>query len=474
MEPYTVSEFNFEHSENVFFVIMYLLNAVISLLFGLCLLLPFMNSKMDQLTENNKSANLRDNPILIKLSVAAILAFLYILASTIKIIVQLTRNHNVFIVTRLIYHLLVLGIFNGYIAYTMFKEIRKKQDQNNQNNTCCTCMSIFRKFIDYCKKHDNIILFSSVNILSLALILLSLSVFPTLLLLFAHPENTFALIVIHIALFYTETVIGAYVIERLYRFTRLCTCTCCTSNTICCVRLWKTKNGYHQVPGHSYSTSIDKGPSQEKASSTSTGTSVEINAGTTSISFQRDQGTSAKSFHLRDYSKSETDEEDLQLSTKASDSQPEDKEKMKERTQEDTGTCAKDCLLFWGILALVIMLILVYFSLVWLYQFLILRNASSNVAFDMIIQYIPGVAIAALGFLVSKTSDKETIMNGKNAKRWLKLGELLDMDDKDLKKVQVLDENKKKQIESLQKVFKHDELLKKLTELQQTIESRFK
>ena len=40
-------------------------------------------------------------------------------------------------------------------------------------------------------------------------------VFPTLLLLFAHPMNTFSLIVIHVALFYTETMAGVLFMEQL-------------------------------------------------------------------------------------------------------------------------------------------------------------------------------------------------------------------------------------------------------------------
>ena len=54
-----------------------------------------------------------------------------------------------------------------------------------------------------------------VGLLTLAIMLLILSIFPTLLLFFAHPMNTLALLVIHIALFYTETITNMLVIERL-------------------------------------------------------------------------------------------------------------------------------------------------------------------------------------------------------------------------------------------------------------------
>ena len=469
---------------------MYFLNAVISLLFGFCLLLPFMNSKIDYyLTKNNKGTDLWDDPVQVKLFVAAILACLYILATTIIIIIQLShsRNHNVFIFIRFAYYLLVLGLFFNYIVLVCVLNTEKKEEsgEGHVQETCCTYLSLCCTHLSHlCCTHLSL---SVINLLPLALILLSLSVFPTLLLLFAYPENTFALIVIHVALFYTETVIGAYVIERLNRFTQryLCTCSCCTSNTICCDRLRKTRDGYDQLAGSdsSTSTNTNDGPLPEIDSTTSQShaaaeTSVQLPAVTTVIScYQRDQEPSAKPLEVQNSSEFKNGK-DLQLPTKVKDNQPQDKEKNeKERMQQDTVntcSCSRNCLLFCGIIALVTVLVSVYFSLVWLYQFLILRNASSNEAFDMIVKYIPSVAIAALGFLVSKTNNQETV-NGKNARRWLKLGELLDMDmsEDDPQKENGLDENKKNQIKCLQKVFKHDELLNKLTELQQTIENRF-
>ena len=322
MEPYTVSEFNLEHGENIFFVIMYILNAVISLLLGFCLLLPFMNSKINYLTKNNKGTDLCDNPVQVKFLVAAMLAFLYIPASTIIIIDQLIRHPNVFIVIRLVYYVLVLvfGLF-GYevlvcICHCAMKEKGEGLEQNKESKKC-TCLSL------------------SVKVLSLALILLSLSVFPTLLLLFAHPENTFALIVIHVALFYTETVIGAYIIERMNR----CIRPCCRTSSCC------------QTGDRTY---------------------VE----------------------MQEFKAEKEDPQQALLGN---------------TDNKESNTRAGKCLLIVGIIFLVAVLVSIYFSLVWLYQFVILRNASSNVAFDMIIRYIPGVAIAALGFFVSKTNKQETI-----------------------------------------------------------------
>ena len=327
---------------------------------------------MNHLTKNNTGTSLWDDPIQVKLFVAAILAGLYILASTFKVIIELaiSKNHNVFIVMRLVYYLLVLNIFYGYYMLRyLLKRIREQEQEQNEETKIN-------------EKH-NIILFVSVKVLSLALILLSLSVFPTLLLLFAHPENTFALIVIHVALFYTETMIGVYIIERLNR------------------RHTTNRNGYIEL----------KDVPDDNTVNHQTGTE-EGQPGTGVMLFQLISGSSA----------------------------------------------------------LIIVLISIYFALIGLYQFLIVRNASSNVAFDMVIQYVPSIAIGALGFFVSKTNNQET-MNSKNAKRWLQLGELLDTDTSkdDSNKKMDLDENKKNQIKCLQKVFKQDKLLEKLTQLQQTI-----
>ena len=53
-----------------------------------------------------------------------------------------------------------------------------------------------------------------VRLLTLTIVFLILSVFPTLLLFFAHPMNTFTLLVIHVALFYIETIIGMLGIKQ--------------------------------------------------------------------------------------------------------------------------------------------------------------------------------------------------------------------------------------------------------------------
>ena len=61
------------------------------------------------------------------------------------------------------------------------------------------------------------------------IVLIILSIFPTMLLLFAQPANTFALLLIHVALFYTETVAGILVIEQLNTNIYMYKSCCCVS-----------------------------------------------------------------------------------------------------------------------------------------------------------------------------------------------------------------------------------------------------
>ena len=64
-----------------------------------------------------------------------------------------------------------------------------------------------------------------------------------------------------------------------------------------------------------------------------------------------------------------------------------------------------------------------YVSVICFYQFLFLRNLSSNnLGVDIIIKYLPNIAIGAFEFVIKKgTFAKED----KHEKYWLKLGELL-------------------------------------------------
>ena len=86
----------------------------------------------------------------------------------------------------------------------------------------------------------------------------------------------------------------------------------------------------------------------------------------------------------------------------------------------------------------------VYFPAIYFFQFLILRNAN-NGAFDILIKYIPSIAIGFFGIFIRKKILQDK--NDKDAKLWLKLGELLTTE-------QVNDDNKnEKYLESLRAAY---------------------
>ena len=68
----------------------------------------------------------------------------------------------------------------------------------------------------------------------------------------------------------------------------------------------------------------------------------------------------------------------------------------------------KGVVLVIGVVAMLIGLGFVYVSVMWFYQFLFLRNLSNNLAFDIIIKYVPSVGIAAFGYLIQKGTFSKT------------------------------------------------------------------
>ena len=109
------------------------------------------------------------------------------------------NNCNVFIVLKMMVMtipVIVYGVFIAVKYYTL------------------KCMSNTRRSTPSNMISSNISREVRVGLLTLAIVLLILSVFPTLLLFFAHPLNTFTLLLTHIALFYTETTIGMLVIKQ--------------------------------------------------------------------------------------------------------------------------------------------------------------------------------------------------------------------------------------------------------------------
>ena len=87
---------------------------------------------------------------------------------------------------------------------------------------------------------------------------------------------------------------------------------------------------------------------------------------------------------------------------------------MAQNTRENEGGEIEDNSIINGVMFLIgeapmfIGLGFVYISVMWFYQFLFLRNLNNNLAFDIIIKYVPSVGIAAFGYLIQKGTFSKT------------------------------------------------------------------
>ena len=187
VEPYNYHESNKDPNERLgqlFFLAMYIMNAMIAYVFGY-FLYPLLLKVYDSEVERDQ-----DFPFPVQfLTVTGIYFIVLYLADFIYYCYN-WNNLNVFIILKMI--AMIIPIINWVRLIAVKNDISIK-------------------------------VLVHVGLLTLAIVLLILSVFPTLLLFFAHPMNTFTLLVTHIVLIYTETIIGMLVIERLNK----CECSKC-------------------------------------------------------------------------------------------------------------------------------------------------------------------------------------------------------------------------------------------------------
>ena len=319
----------------------------------------------------------------------------------------------------------------------------------------CTCKDSKCYYICNCKGFVRTFL---ISLLTMALALLILNILPFILLLFAHPMNTFALLGIHVALFYTETMAGILIIEQLKSCT-WCTFTPCIPDTPCqpctlctcictsiCRCIWSTCKYLYGKCTCDWCTSTSD-------SCTSTCTCDKCTymypctCSKPSCSCTREQdlenrSTCSKCSKCSSHRCKCEDVEKPLLS-----SEQKNIPKTTPNEQKTYGCCKLFklqiircckilkliccCNKIRTIYSCAIILFIgsgfVYFSVIMFYQFLFLRNLSSNnLGVDIIIKYLPSIAIGAFGFVIRKgTPSKED----KHEKYWLKLGELLNITD---------------------------------------------
>ena len=395
------------------FAYMYTLNAIIALLVG-AFLLPSLFRIYGNADTNNKT--FFENKIKVRFLVVTFLMNTYItLLYAIDIFYHILNlgNINLFVLMKVLYGLTTFGLVITFIICYHF--ICK----DCECYCICNCKGIVKTLL--------------ISLLTLALTLLILNLLPFILLLFAHPMNTFALLGIHVALFYTETMAGILITDRLkscskYLCDTWCTCTCdwceckCDRCTCTCDKCTCTCSKCSSRP-----CTCEHSCKPEE--------SAELRPllgeqnGNTQPPVQANNTQKNKKIYM--YACCKLVKLKIIHCCKIL--------KLICRCKKNWKICCCAIVLFIGSG-------FVYFSVIIFYQFLFLRNLSSNnLGVDIIIKYLPSIAIGAFGFIIRKgTFSKED----KQEKYWLKLGELLNIKDHEQ-----LDNAKQEKLKTLQSIF---------------------
>ena len=387
MGPYKFYESDEDVLRQIVFLCMYIINALIAYFFGIILyrlLLNVYDSAVD------KDKVFFDDRFRVQFFTVTLLASVYFGAlylTDMGYYIYKWNNLNVFT------YLKVVFITMPFMGWVLLIAVYYCKSDTLRRNTKTLCLRQTSFLVTISKKshRSKIIRVVLVGLLTHEIVLIILSIFPTLLLLFAQPSNTFALLVIHVALFYTETMAGILVIERLKKHIKwiqkqLDKCKCCTC---------KRKN----IQRPQDSTEEEREPIAGELQTTYT--NIELTAQNTRVN---------------------------------------------EGGEIEDNSIINGVMLLIGVVPMLIGLGIVYISVMWFYQFLFLRNLNNNLAFDIIIKYVPSVGIAAFGYLIQKGTFSKTKKEDENEKLWLKLGELLNISDDDLNE---LDKAKKEKIMKL-------------------------
>ena len=265
-------------------------------------------------------------------------------------------------------------------------------------------------------------------VLALLISILALDITPTIVLFFVFPTDTFSLLAIHIALFYTEVMVGTVFVRWLK----------CQSVKEWCqsVKEWcQSAKEWHQsvkerwqsvyksikekcksrapvsssevgLHQYSYNDEILLLPSQDTGPGYGTRSIVNLRQRHTGDQGERngDQGghNSDQGEHNGDQGEHNGDQGE-----RNGDQGERNGDQGKQNQAEhngDQGRCngckALICIIIVQVLSIVAC-VLVYFPAIYFFQFLILRN-TNNGAFDILIKYIPSIAIVFFGIFIRK------------------------------------------------------------------------
>ena len=389
------------------FTFIYTVNILLSMVLTV-FLLPSIFVAFD--TVANKSTFL-DNPSQVQLMVIALLASLFMIAIYISDIIQMLCNPQNFTVKFLsndIWHnpLFVLKFVSSTIILFLCTVVTNVQYVCFQPRNCL-----------------NILKMCGVTLLSAFIFTLIRDIFPAILLLFAFPVDAFALLALHVALFYTETMVGTLVVCQSRKF-------------------WKSFGEKIKTKLKNYGTTIV--PSQ----STSDEETDPLIISCAEIR-RRHPTRNQRSAHFQ------SSQFELLNSVAATAMLPRPKPATRFKMKIDNSLILCVCRILLcglGIIAFCASMILFYLCMMCFFQLFILRNLDNNTAFSVMVKYVPTAAIGLFGFVIGKS----TLFQNNNSDDdgeifWMKLGELLSIDEEQLC---ALDEEKQEKIRNLKRAFK--------------------
>ena len=373
------------------FIIIYTVNILLSVVLTV-FLLPSIFVAFD--TVANKSTFL-DNPSQVQLMVIALLASLFMIAIYISDIIQLVdHTDNPLIWFKVVSSVLIL---TSCLIIT------------NIHYVCCQPRNCL-----------NILKMCGVTLLSAFIFTLIRDIFPTILVFFAFSVDTFALIALHVALFYTETMVGTVVVCQSRKF-------------------WKSFGEKIKTKSKNYGTTPVQSISDE-----------ETNLSCAEI--RRRHPTLNERSHLQ------SSQFELLNPVAPTAVLPHPKPtRVKIKFVNSLILCICRILLCGlGIAAFCVTMVFFYLCMMSFFQLFILRNLDNNTAFSMMMKYVPTAAIGLFGFVIGKSimfQDNDGNDDGETF--WMKLGELLSIDEEQLR---VLDEGKREKIRNLKRAFKTESL----------------
>ena len=375
---FNVAEKNYSYGE-IIFILIYTVNIMLSTVLTL-FLLPTIFVAYDSVTNRD---TVLDNPGQVQLMVIALLASIFVSAFYFSEIYQPIDTAVKRQSTNPFFFLKIFSSMVVFISCIVFANIHYVCFQPRN------CLNIFKMF--------------GVTSVSAFIFSLIRDTFPAILLMFAFPIDTFALLALHVALFYTETMIGTLVVCQTRKFWKTW-------------KKWKTLRSKFK-------------------------TRDETNNRRTDLVIQNDN--------------EETRETELSNASEFKIVSVTDERSNLLRQPKRSTSHAYIFLCVLGVVTLCVTMFLFYVCMMCFFQLFILRNLDHSTAFSVMLKYVPTAAIGLFGFVVGKsTLVHNQVDKAEDAETfWIKLGEILSTDEEQLL---AFDEEKKKNIKNLKRAFKTD------------------